>query len=296
MKAWIKILFITVITLGIATLSVSLNWINQFAIAGMAYFVSGLMYRPKFGISRFVYLLIVLIPFVALYGGLAIAGNHVHALPIAFVPIITIAAGVASNYYYYKNQHLKKVIVIALAFCGLVLAAAYIGMPNWLEYIFSVDEKRSVATPDFCLRGDEEATLCLDEQRGIVLVLDFWSTGCGACFRKFPDMEALQQHYSNENVEVIALNLLLRRDNPDSIVALANRLPYSFRHYFTTRESADSLRKHFGIQAVPHYVVINPADEVIHNGRMTTERFTRVNNAYSIIDEALRKDAQNTAR
>ncbi|MDD4175815.1 MAG: TlpA disulfide reductase family protein [Bacteroidales bacterium] len=169
-------------------------------------------------------------------------------------------------------------------------------MPNWLEPIFSVDEKRSVATPGICLHGDEEVTLCLDEQRGKVLVLDFWSTGCGACFRKFPDIETLHQHYANENVEVVAVNLLMRRDNPDSIVALTNRLPYSFGHYFTTRQSADSLRQHFGIQAVPNYVVINPAGRVIHNGRMTTERLTRVNNAYAIVDETLRKDAQNAAR
>lgn len=120
--------------------------------------------------------------------------------------------------------------------------------------------------------------------------------GCGACFRKFPDIETLHQHYANENVEVVAVNLLMRRDNPDSIVALTNRLPYSFGHYFTTRQSADSLRQHFGIQAVPNYVVINPAGRVIHNGRMTTERLTRVNNAYAIVDETLRKDAQNAAR
>ncbi|MDD3132410.1 MAG: hypothetical protein PHN94_11350, partial [Bacteroidales bacterium] len=94
----------------------------------------------------------------------------------------------------------------------------------------------------------------------------------------------------------VAVNLLMRRDNPDSIVALTNRLPYSFGHYFTTRQSAYSLRQHFGIQAVPHYVVINPTGRVIHNGRMTTERLTRVNNAYAIVDKALRKDAQNAAR
>ena len=289
MKIWIKILLITIITLAIALLSGALNWINQFAIAGVSYFVSGLLYRPKFRISRFVYLLIVLIPFIAIYGGFAIAGNHIHAYPIAFVPIITISAGIALKYYYYKYQHLKKIIVLAVAFCSIILATAYIGMPNWLEYAFSMDYDQTLVAPDICLQDADHATVCLDEQKGKVLVLDFWNSGCGICFRKFPEMEALKQHYATDNVEVIAINLLLIRDHSDSIVALANRLPYSFRNCFTSRESADSLRKYFGIQGVPHHVVINPAGEVIHNGRLATERHIKINNAYDIIDEALRE-------
>ncbi|RLT81000.1 TlpA family protein disulfide reductase [Bacteroides acidifaciens] len=53
---------------------------------------------------------------------------------------------------------------------------------------------------DYFLYDEKGDTLFLSQLKGKIVLLDFWSNGCGVCWEKFPMMQDLYDKYKNENV------------------------------------------------------------------------------------------------
>ncbi len=61
----------------------------------------------------------------------------------------------------------------------------------------------------------------LAEQRGKVIVLDFWATWCGPCVQAMPQVTAAVAEFADRDVHLYAVNL---QESPDKIQALLERL------------------------------------------------------------------------
>ena len=48
-------------------------------------------------------------------------------------------------------------------------------------------------------------TMGIDQLRGKVVILDFWSTTCPPCLRQIAELEALQKQMTHENVSIIGV-------------------------------------------------------------------------------------------
>ena len=55
------------------------------------------------------------------------------------------------------------------------------------------------------LRSDQ--TITLDTYKGKVVYVDFWASWCIPCRRSFPFLNSLRQKYSEDQLEIIAINL-----------------------------------------------------------------------------------------
>ena len=65
--------------------------------------------------------------------------------------------------------------------------------------------------PAFALPDLGGRSVALEEQRGKIVLLDFWATWCGPCRRSMPALEQLRREYS-EDVVLLAINLQEPRD------------------------------------------------------------------------------------
>jgi thiol-disulfide isomerase/thioredoxin len=75
--------------------------------------------------------------------------------------------------------------------------------------------------PDFTLEKLDGTPFRLHEQRGKVVVLDFWATWCGACVQVLPEIDRLVNNLNSKDVVLVAVNL---QETPKAIQATLERL------------------------------------------------------------------------
>src|SRR5436309_2063812 len=65
--------------------------------------------------------------------------------------------------------------------------------------------KANITAPDFEGKTNTGETLRLSDQRGKVVLINFWATWCGPCRSEIPDLIALQKKYGPKGFTVIGL-------------------------------------------------------------------------------------------
>jgi peroxiredoxin len=78
--------------------------------------------------------------------------------------------------------------------------------------------------PNFSLPTLSGGTMSLAQQRGKVVIVDFWAQWCEPCKKELPQLDKLQKEFAGKNVVILAVNLDKSRDNA---VALARQLGLS---------------------------------------------------------------------
>lgn len=188
-------------------------------------------------------------------------------IQVALPTTIAFGVGVFSGYVLVNaNQRLKTGLSLTLILTALWVSTQ--GYELWMHklhfgsYVGSTNEK----LPDFSLRDEQGKTVNKASLKGKVVVLDFWNTGCGACFQKFPLLEEYQKHYSiNANVKFYAVNIPLARDKPlDAIDAIKQR-NYKFSVLYADKSSLATL---FNVKIYPTVVVIDSAQRIIYRGKL----------------------------
>jgi thiol-disulfide isomerase/thioredoxin len=115
----------------------------------------------------------------------------------------------------------------------------------------------SAKAPDFALRSLEGPNLRLQEQRGQVVMVNFWATWCGPCRAEIPDLIDLQKKYKDQ-FAIVAL--ATDEDDSDLVKKFSQKAGINYRVGMST----DELREAYGgIPALPTSFVIDPQGRVV---------------------------------
>lgn len=129
----------------------------------------------------------------------------------------------------------------------------------------------AAASPSSVAAGDLAPDVALPESpvgqrlsdlRGRLVYLDFWASWCTPCRLSFPWMGELQRRHGGRGLQVVAVNLDVRRADADAFLA---RHPAGIAVAFDPRGvSAEA----FGVRAMPTSVLIGPDRRVlaVHRG------------------------------
>lgn len=116
-----------------------------------------------------------------------------------------------------------------------------------------------------------------------VVILDVWYSGCGVCFKKFPEFEALSKEYATDtNLYIAALNIPLKKEL-DTLGSFGLVEEYSFKKLQAISTTDENK---WGItMGYPTLLVFDKKHKIRYSGALNTNRFLMVNNIHKIIQE-----------
>ncbi len=128
--------------------------------------------------------------------------------------------------------------------------------------------------PEVVLESATGEMFDLDDQRGTVIVLDFWATWCGPCRKALPELHKIADWAKEEklSVKIYTVNVWERGpkgDGPDARLEAAQN--FWTKQNFTLpvlMDYSDGIGGAYGVTGIPTTVVIDPEGIVraIHTG------------------------------
>jgi len=115
--------------------------------------------------------------------------------------------------------------------------------------------------PDFTLQSSTGENVRLAEQRGQVVMLNFWASWCGPCRQEMPLLDAMYKRYSSAGFQFYGVNV--EEDNTDA-KKLLKELGVSFPVLFDPESKASKL---YGVDAMPTTVVIDKKGQIRYVNR-----------------------------
>lgn len=110
------------------------------------------------------------------------------------------------------------------------------------------DALRSV--PKVTLRAADK-TFSIADLKGRVVIVDFWASWCGPCRQSFPWMNAMQQKYQDQGLEIVAVNL---DQKPEEAELFLKEIPAQFTVAF---DAAGVSPEAFGVMGMPSSYLID---------------------------------------
>ncbi len=186
---------------------------------------------------------------------------------ISFPDYIFHVLDLLSAYFFYIVKSSKKWVAIGFGFAA-TLFMFFKGYGMWLHKLNfdSFTGYYYAKLPEFSaenMKGKKVSNSSLSDK---IVLIDFWHTQCGACFRKFPTLNELYLKYKdNERIEVFALNLPLESDRPSQADDMISKRGYSFP---VAKLKTPSLIDSLSISVYPTTILINEKGYVIFKGSL----------------------------
>lgn len=116
----------------------------------------------------------------------------------------------------------------------------------------------SATAPDFTLRSVGGANLRLQEQRGQVVMVNFWATWCGPCRQEMPHLNRLYDKYRSSGFVLLGVNI---DDDPRAAADLATKLGVRFPVLLDTDKKVSRV---YDMSAMPATLLIDRDGRVRH--------------------------------
>lgn len=144
----------------------------------------------------------------------------------------------------------------------LMLKALALAAALWASTPVLAAVTPQAAAPDFTLKSAEGRNLRLQEQRGQVVLVNFWASWCGPCKQEMPHLNRLYDKYRASGFTLLAVNI-----DDDARHGAATAAKWGLR--FPVLLDADkTVTKLYDLGAMPSTVLIDRDGRVrfLHRG------------------------------
>jgi peroxiredoxin len=121
------------------------------------------------------------------------------------------------------------------------------------------------AAPDFTLRTMDGPNVRLQEQRGRVVMVNFWATWCGPCRQEMPQLNRLYEKYRASGFVLLGVNV---DDDARKAAEVAAKLGVKFPVLLDTDKAVS---KRYDLATMPSTVIIDRDGTVryVHRGYLS---------------------------
>ena len=113
-----------------------------------------------------------------------------------------------------------------------------------------IKPSRQKVADDFTLPTPDKATFRLSEQRGKIVMINFWATWCPPCLEEMPAMERLWRRHRDRGFVIVAISL----DADPKVVP-----PFLAAHKFTFPVALDrrmEIAEKYGVRVLPSSIFV----------------------------------------
>lgn len=170
-----------------------------------------------------------------------------------------------------------KPIPKALLISFIIFFNSFFIFPNYFELVQVYKKIESIGTDVTKLNlVDENNNPTILTKEGI-LVIDFWNTTCGICFKKFPLFDEIAKNYNNrKDIQFIAINVPVKRD--EELYYRANKINtfnYKFdKLYSIKKQEVEDL---LNFNTYPHTLIVKNG-KVIKSNLIINPKNVFINN------------------
>ena len=120
----------------------------------------------------------------------------------------------------------------------------------------------ATTAPDFTLHAMGGPNLRLKEQRGRVVMVNFWATWCGPCRQEMPQLNRLYEKYKSSGFVLLGVNV---DDDTSKAAEVATKLGVTFPVLLDTEKTVSKL---YDLSTMPSTVIIDRDGKVryVHRG------------------------------
>jgi peroxiredoxin len=120
----------------------------------------------------------------------------------------------------------------------------------------------TAAAPDFTLRTMNGPNMRLAEQRGRVVMVNFWATWCAPCRQEMPHLNRLYEKYRGAGFVLLGVNV---DDDTGKAAEVAAKLGVTFPVLLDTEKSVSKL---YDVSTMPSTMIIDRDGKVryVHRG------------------------------
>jgi peroxiredoxin len=113
-----------------------------------------------------------------------------------------------------------------------------------------VKPSRSKAAEDFALPAFDGGTFRLAEQRGKVVLVNFWATWCPPCLEEMPAMERLWRKHKDAGFVLVAVSV---DSDPRKVTPFVNEHKLTFPIAFDAKMA---IAERYGVRALPSSFIV----------------------------------------
>ncbi|CAM3939766.1 Thioredoxin domain-containing protein [Flavobacterium branchiophilum] len=195
---------------------------------------------------------------------------------LIFIPVSSLLA-----YAYLKK---KQIIIIPISLILFYFISNYLFNTIFI-FVSNKDGEKNIDFPAITLLDHNKKRIDLKKDK--IIVLDFWSTTCGICFKKFSDLEELHNKYkTNNRIEIYAVNFPLKRDKFNTTIKILDSIGYKFKKVYAQSSSEIENKLHFN--TFPNMIIIKDG-KIRYDGVFETEKNTLIFSAESEINKLLKE-------
>lgn len=201
-----------------------------------------------------------------LLGGydLYVAITELGSLPFLILDLL----GIISGFLYLRSENPIGLLPFLVSFIFALLFIIFRGWDylahyhNFGTFTGKINTYRSSQKIEGIDQQNTEITNQLFENK--IVLLDFWSTRCGLCFKKFPQVQAAYDKYKNDlSVAIYTINKPVKENKPNQVFEMIKEEGYSFPVVIPTDEE---LPEKFGVNGYPTTFVINRNGQIVFKG------------------------------
>jgi thiol-disulfide isomerase/thioredoxin len=180
--------------------------------------------------------------------------------------------GIILGFIYFKTKSWIRYssTAIGILFCLFLNTK---GSDLWLNKLtfesFTGNIPSQPVPPGLIVTDRDNTSLYFNQTSEKFIVLDFWNSRCGVCFREFPQVQALYEKYKhNPKFSLYAVNVQLQQDTTNQAYAIIRQQGHTFPVvvYHTKDAANDPVLLSIGVQCVPTVMIVDRTGNFIFRG------------------------------